>query len=93
MEEAEIFATLEALGVEPGDVGGDPPPEVALFQAWAQAHNEGRAADAMAAYARLIAALDADPANPALDPIRDAVDGARAQLGGDWTYGNGPKRG
>ena len=92
-EEAEIIATLDALGVRPGDVGGDPPPEVALFQAWAQAHNEGRAADAMAAYARLNAALDADPANAVLDLIRDAVDGARAQFGAAWPYGEGPKRG
>jgi hypothetical protein len=92
-EEAEIIATLDALGVELGDGGGGQPQEIALFQAWAQAHNEGRGADAMAAYARLIAALDAQPANAALDPIRDAVDGARAQLGGDWPYGDGPRRG
>jgi hypothetical protein len=41
----------------------------------------------------LIAALNADPTNPALDPIRDAIDQARAQMGDAWPYGDGPSRG
>jgi hypothetical protein len=90
--EADIIAALEALGVELGS-GGDQPPEVQLFQAWAQAHDERRGEDAKAAYAALIAALNADPANPALDPIRDAIDEACAQMGKAWMYGDGPTRG
>ncbi|MBU6408706.1 MAG: tetratricopeptide repeat protein, partial [Alphaproteobacteria bacterium] len=89
--DAEIGAALDALGVQLGGSEGQPP-EVALFQAWAQAHNKGRTEDARTAYAQLISALDADLANPALDPIRDAVDQARAQLGEAWAYGDGPRR-
>jgi hypothetical protein len=40
----------------------------------------------------LLAAVNADPANPTLNPIGDAVDGTRAQLGAAWPYGDLPKR-
>ena len=90
--DAEVNAALSALGVQL-EAGSSQPPEVVQFQAWAQAHNEGRGKDAQAAYADLRAALDAAPDDRGLDQIREALAGARAQLGEVWTYGELPKRG
>jgi ketosteroid isomerase-like protein len=60
---------------------------VRYYQDWASAGQADDLPAASAAYAQLVAALDAELEDLRLDPIRDAVIQIHDQFGEDWPFG------
>ena len=90
----DILVRIEALGIDPAlFVDNDDEPEaVRLFRAWGEAMKAEDAEAALAAYAALVARLDADSADASLDPLRNGLHEMREKSGDGWPFGALPVR-